>query len=261
MAIEQEPGIRIEGLSKRFFRPAADGSGTEMLHVLDRIELEVRPHEFMSLIGPSGCGKTTLLRMIAGLARADEGSLRIGSEAITGPGPERAMVFQDFALLPWASVLDNVAFGLKLRRVRRTEREATALDLIRAVGLEGFEKALPRQLSGGMQQRVGLARALAMDPRFLLLDEPFGALDEISRRVMQDELIRIWESDKKTAVFVTHSVDEAVFLSDRIVIMSSRPGRIADIVEVGLPRPRTRDMEQDRIFIEIRARIWQALGL
>ncbi len=261
MAVLQDNGIRVEALSKRFFRPAAQGSGTEVLHVLDDIHLELRPHEFVSLIGPSGCGKTTLLRMIAGLARPDDGRVLAGGETVQGPGPDRAMVFQDFALMPWASVLDNVAFGLKLRAVPRAEREGRARQLIEMVGLSGFEKSLPRQLSGGMQQRVGLARALAVDPQILLLDEPFGALDEISRRVMQDELIRIWENEKKTAVFVTHSVDEAVFLSDRVVVMTARPGRIAEVIEVGLPRPRARNMEQSDRFVELRAQIWSALGL
>jgi NitT/TauT family transport system ATP-binding protein len=261
MTVIEDNGIRIEALSKRYFRPASDRSGVELLHVLDGVALELRPHEFVSLIGPSGCGKTTLLRMIAGLVKPDDGRVLVGSRAVTGPGPERAMVFQDFALMPWASVLDNVAFGLKLRGTPRAERERRARELIEMVGLAGFEKSVPRQLSGGMQQRVGLARALAVDPQILLLDEPFGALDEISRRIMQDELIRIWETEKKTAVFVTHSVEEAVFLSDRIVVMTARPGRIAETIEVGLPRPRTRDMEQTARFMDVRARVWSALGL
>lgn len=171
------------------------------------------------------------------------------------------MVFQDFALLPWIDVVGNVAFGLKLRGVGRGEREARARELIELVGLGGFETSLPRQLSGGMQQRVGLARALATDPKILLLDEPFGALDEISRRVMQDELLRIWEREKKTALFVTHAVDEAVFLSDRIVVLSARPGRLLELIEVDLPRPRTRAMETSATFIEARTRVWEALGL
>ena len=254
-------GIRVESISKRFFRRQADSGAVEALRVLDDVSLQILDSEFLSLIGPSGCGKTTLLRMIAGLVGWDDGRILVNGVEVTGPGEERAMVFQDFALLPWADVLTNVAFGLKLRGLSKPEREARARELIELVGLQGFEASLPRQLSGGMQQRVGLARALAVDPQILLLDEPFGALDEISRRVMQDELIRIWEAEKKTAVFVTHAVDEAVFLSDRIAVMSARPGRVTEIIEVDLPRPRARLMEQSPTFIEIRARVWRALGI
>jgi NitT/TauT family transport system ATP-binding protein len=254
-------GISVEGVSKRFFRRRADSAAVEALRVLDGVSLQIRDSEFLSLIGPSGCGKTTLLRMIAGLVEWDDGRIVVDGTDVTGPGPERAMVFQDFALLPWADVLANVSFGLKLRGVSRQQRDARARELVELVGLRGFEASLPRQLSGGMQQRVGLARALAVDPRILLLDEPFGALDEISRRVMQDELIRIWEAEKKTAVFVTHAVDEAVFLSDRIAVMSARPGRISEIIDVDLPRPRAREMEQTPTFIQIRARVWKALGI
>lgn len=254
-------GILVDAVSKRFFRRRADSGAVEALRVLDDVSLKIRDLEFLSLIGPSGCGKTTLLRMIAGLVQWDDGRIVVDGAEVSGPGPERAMVFQDFALLPWADVLSNVAFGLKLRGVARAQREARARELVDLVGLKGFEASLPRQLSGGMQQRVGLARALAVDPRILLLDEPFGALDEISRRVMQDELIRIWEVEKNTAVFVTHAVDEAVFLSDRIAVMSARPGRVTEIIDVDLPRPRSRDMEQTEKFIQIRARVWKALGI
>jgi NitT/TauT family transport system ATP-binding protein len=234
-------GISVEGVSKRFFRRRADSAAVEALRVLDGVSLQIRDSEFLSLIGPSGCGKTTLLRMIAGLVEWDDGRIVVDGTDVTGPGPERAMVFQDFALLPWADVLANVSFGLKLRGVSRQQRDARARELVELVGLRGFEASLPRQL--------------------LLLDEPFGALDEISRRVMQDELIRIWEAEKKTAVFVTHAVDEAVFLSDRIAVMSARPGRISEIIDVDLPRPRAREMEQTPTFIQIRARVWKALGI
>ena len=170
------------------------------------------------------------------------------------------MVFQDYALLPWADALTNVAFGLKLRGVPKEQRLARARDLLQLVGLKGFEHSLPKQLSGGMQQRIGLARALAVEPQILLMDEPFGSLDEISRRDMQLELLRIWGQNRKTAVFVTHSVDEAVFLSDRIVVMSARPGRVAATLTVDLPRPRSRDMEHTNAFGDIRAAVWQELG-
>jgi ABC-type nitrate/sulfonate/bicarbonate transport system ATPase subunit len=253
-------GIEVEQVRKSFLRRSAEGQ-LEELPVLDGVSLGIHDCEFVSIIGPSGCGKTTLLRMLAGMARPDEGRLLVDGREIHGPGPERAMVFQDFALLPWASALDNVAFGLKLRGVGKEQRLARARELLHLVGLKGFEHSLPKQLSGGMQQRIGLARALAVEPQILLMDEPFGSLDEISRRDMQVELLRIWEQHRKTAVFVTHSVDEALFLSDRIVVMTARPGRVAAILPVDLPRPRSRDMEETARFGEIRSAVWRELGV
>ena len=253
-------GIQVDAVTKRFLRPAAQGEG-EIVRALERISFEVRESEFLSIVGPSGCGKSTLLRIMAGLVRPDDGRVLVGGKPVTGPGPERAMVFQEYALLPWADVLSNVAFGLKLRGVPTATRQARARELIELVGLKGCENALPRQLSGGMRQRVSLARALAVDPQVLLMDEPLGSLDEISRRGMQAELLRIWERDKKTAVFVTHSVDEAVFLSDRIVVMGTRPGRVIDVIDVGLPRPRERGIDETPEFARIRASVWGALGL
>ena len=253
------PGIEIQNVYKQFLRRSAAGE-IEELRVLEGVSLEIHDCEFVSLIGPSGCGKTTLLRMLAGMARPEQGRVLVGGQEVRGPGPERAMVFQDYALLPWADALTNVAFGLKLRGVPKEQRLARAQELLELVGLEGFEHSLPKQLSGGMQQRIGLARALAVEPQILLMDEPFGSLDEISRRGMQVELLRIWEQRKETAVFVTHSVDEAVFLSDRIVVMTARPGRIAAVLTVDLPRPRSRDMQESTQFGEIRAAVWRALG-
>ena len=254
-----QPCIEVQLVSKQFLRRSAAGD-MEELNVLDGVSLTIQDREFVSIIGPSGCGKTTLLRMLAGMVRPGQGRVLVAGQEVRGPGPERAMVFQDYALLPWADAVTNVAFGLKLRGVGKEERTARALELVQLVGLAGFEHSLPKQLSGGMQQRIGLARALAVEPQILLMDEPFGSLDEISRRGMQLELLRIWEQRKKTAVFVTHSVDEAVFLSDRIVVMSARPGRVAAVLAVDLPRPRSREMEESKEFGDMRAAVWRELG-
>lgn len=226
---------------------------------LDGVDLQILENEFVTVIGPSGCGKTTLLRLIAGLETLDAGSITVAGREVTGPSPDKAMVFQSFALLPWADVVTNVAFGLELRKVPRSERETRAHELIRTVGLEGFEHHLPGQLSGGMQQRVGLARALAVDPTVLLMDEPFGALDEQTRRVLQEELLKLWERDRKTVMFVTHSMEEAVLLGDRIVLLSPRPGRIYEVIDVPIPRPRPLNIESAPGFGEIKAHLWELL--
>jgi len=252
--------IEVRGVFKQFLRRSGTSGEIEELAVLDDVSLDIQDCEFVTIIGPSGCGKTTLLRMLAGMVSPEQGRILVAGKEVRGPGPERAMVFQDYALLPWADALTNVAFGLKLRGVGKEQRVAQAQELLELVGLGGFEHSLPRQLSGGMQQRIGLARALAVEPQILLMDEPFGSLDEISRRGMQVELLRIWEQRKKTAVFVTHSVDEAVFLSDRIVVMTARPGRIAALLHVDLPRPRIREMEEGEQFREIRSAVWKTLG-
>ena len=202
------------------------------------VDVRVGAGEFLSLIGPSGCGKTTLLKIIAGLVTADRGRVRVGDRVVAGPGQECSVVFQDFALLPWATVQRNVEFGLLLRHVAADERGARARAAIAKVGLGGFESAYPAQLSGGMQQRVGLARALAICPRVLLMDEPFASIDEQTRRVFQDDLLRLWSEERKTVVLVTHSMEEAIYLSDRVVVLSPRPGRIHQTLDVPLPRPR-----------------------
>jgi NitT/TauT family transport system ATP-binding protein len=251
-------GIRVDSVVKLF--PRRGANGVEMMRALDEVSLEIRPREFVTIIGPSGCGKTTLLRMIAGLVTPSAGTVFVDDRAVSGPGPERAMVFQQPALMPWANVLANVAYGLKLRRVDADERNRRALEMIELVGLAGFQQALPKELSGGMQQRVGLARALVVDPSYLLMDEPFGSLDEITRRVMQAELLKIWSTQRKTAVFVTHSVDEAVLLSDRIVVLTARPGRIAHDIAVDLPRPRSHAMEKAREFQQVRETVWDVIG-
>lgn len=223
------------------------------------MDLTIQTGEFVCVLGPSGCGKTTLLKAIAGLIQLDTGAVQIDGQPVTGPGPDRAVVFQNFALLPWADVQTNVAFGLELRRVKQTTRDETARELIHAVGLTGFEHHFPRQLSGGMQQRVGLARALAVDPKILLMDEPFGALDEQTRRLLQEDLLGLLERTRKTVVFVTHSMDEAVRLGDRVILMTPRPGRVQQVIDVPLPRPRPPDVEKNPLFVELEEYLWQQL--
>jgi NitT/TauT family transport system ATP-binding protein len=250
--------IEIKGLGKKF-----PGRGSSAgVQALRDVTLTVRDNEFITILGPSGCGKTTLLRNIAGLVPWDEGEILVDGQPVTGPSPNRAMVFQNFALLPWATVLDNVAIGLEIRGDPKVQREQRALELIETVGLRGFERRLPGELSGGMQQRVGLARALAVDPDVLLMDEPFGALDEQTRRLLQEEMLRIWENSRKTVVFITHSMEEAVLLGDRVVLMSARPGRIEDIIDVPLPRPRSAavdSVERSPEYVEISSRLWERL--
>jgi NitT/TauT family transport system ATP-binding protein len=248
--------IRVRGLSKEFL--GRDDNDTGVLAV-DKVDFEVRDNEFLTVIGPSGCGKTTLLRIIAGLIPHDDGEVTIQGKQVTGPGPDRAVVFQSFALMPWADVLTNVTFGLDIRGVSKSEREKKAMQLLTLVGLQGFERRLPKELSGGMQQRVGLARALAVDPEILLMDEPFGSLDEQTRRLLQEQLLRIWEQQRKTVLFITHSMEEAVLLGDRVMLMTPRPGRIKEMIEVPLKRPRGRDIEKSSTFIEIREYLWDNL--
>ena len=250
--------IEISGLSKTF---PARGKDAPVLALKD-VNLRIEDGEFLTILGPSGCGKTTLLRMIAGLVEWDDGEITVNGKPVRGPGPDRAMVFQAFALMPWATVRDNVAFGLELRGVPKDKRLARADELLNLVGLKGFEGRLPGQLSGGMQQRVGLARALAVDPEILLMDEPFGALDEQTRRLLQEELLGIWEATRKTVIFITHSMEEAVLLGDRVALMSPRPGRIINITHVPLPRPRAAAVdaiEGSAEFAKITAGLWGQL--
>lgn len=248
--------IRVSHLSKEFVGRNDSDAG---VLALDDLDFEVRDNEFLTVIGPSGCGKTTLLRIIAGLIPYDRGDVSIHGESVTGPGPDRAVVFQHFALMPWADVMTNVAFGLEIRGLAKNEREAKVARLIKLVGLEGFERRLPKELSGGMQQRVGLARALAVDPQILLMDEPFGSLDEQTRRLLQEGLLRIWEQERKTVVFITHSMEEAVMLGDRVMLMTPRPGRIKEIIDVPLVRPRGRELEKSATFVETKEYLWEHL--
>jgi NitT/TauT family transport system ATP-binding protein len=204
------------------------------------------------LLGPSGCGKTTVLRIVAGLERKSAGRVVVQGRDVVSAGSNRGMVFQEFALFPWRTVRRNIEFGLEINKVPVERRQEISSNLIRLVGLAGFEDAHPRQLSGGMKQRVGIARALASDPAVLLMDEPFGSLDAQTRNLMQRELLRIWVTTKKTIMFVTHSVDEAVFLADRIVVMTARPGKVREVIEVNLQRPRDRTSKE---FISVRGKV------
>lgn len=229
--------VSLDGISKSF----DGGQGT--VRALNDVSFDVRPGEFVCIVGPSGCGKTTLFRIVAGLETPTRGSVSLDGEVVSGPTADMGIVFQEYHLFPWRTVRGNVAFGLEVddvdedRRVRRVDR------LVDLVGLEGFEETFPKDLSGGMKQRVALARALAVDPSLLLMDEPFGAVDAQTRTMLQGELLDVWERTRKTILFVTHDVEEAVKLADRIVVMASEPGRIKEVVDVDLSRPRSRTDE------------------
>ncbi len=212
-------------------------NGEPLLALLD-VTFCVEHNEFFSIVGPSGCGKTTLLNLLAGFEQPSRGELRVGGEPITEPGWERAVVFQEYALFPWYTVRDNICYGLQRKRLPEAEQRRIAEHYIGLVGLRGFESRYPRELSGGMRQRVSIARALAVNPSILLMDEPFGSLDIQTREYMQDELLKIWQREPKTVIFVTHSIDEAIKLSDRIAIMAPRPGRVEEIKSVEFARPR-----------------------
>jgi ABC-type nitrate/sulfonate/bicarbonate transport system ATPase subunit len=242
--------LAINEVVKTFTNP-----GGEKIVALNGINLMIQAGEFVSLVGPSGCGKSTLLRLIAGLDRPVSGSLTIDEEVITGPSFERGLVFQDPTLFPWLNVKGNISTGLKARKIVH-QKGGEVEEYVKMVGLDGFQNSYPHQLSGGMAQRAALARALVNHPKVLLLDEPLGALDAFTRMVMQDEILRIWEKRRTTMVLVTHDVDEAIYLSDRIIIMTPRPGRIQEIIKVGIGRPRSRNHPD---FFRIRSHILEIL--
>ena len=232
----------------------------ESIVALENVSLNVPAAKLTAILGPSGCGKTTLLKVIAGLIEPTAGKVIVGGKEIIGPGPDRALVFQDFALLPWATVLQNVAFGLRARGVPKKEREETSLHYIRQVGLLGFEDKYPHQLSGGMRQRTGLARALTINSDILLMDEPFSAVDEQMRRKLQEDLLKLLKIESKTVIFVTHSIEEAVYLADQVVILSGRPGSIADIVYPEIDRLGEVDLiRRQPGYIELVDEIWSSL--
>lgn len=245
------PALAIRGISKTFARP-----NRPPIEALRDINLSIRQGEFVSIVGASGSGKSTLLRIINGLTDTTEGQIQVLGKTVTRPGKDRAMVFQQDSLLPWKTVIDNVAYGLALGGMSRAEREDIAHHFIRVSGLKGFERHYPHQLSGGMRQRVNVARALAVSPDILLLDEPFAALDAQTREVMQTELLRIWEEERKTVVLITHQIDEAVFLSDRVVVFSARPGQIRQEIPIDLPRPRDLHLKRDPRFVSYVDDIW-----
>jgi NitT/TauT family transport system ATP-binding protein len=222
---------------------------------LDNVSLSVRDREFVALLGPSGCGKSTLLYLVGGFLPVEHGAILVEEKPVAGPGPDRGIVFQHFALFPWKTVLQNVLYGLEKLGLPRDERERRAREFIDLVGLAGFEDSYPAQLSGGMKQRAAIARTLAIDPRVLLMDEPFGALDAQTRSLMQDELLRIWQRSRKTVIFVTHDVQEAVFLAERIAVMSARPGRVKEIVEVGFDK-NDPDLLRTPHFLEMVDHVW-----
>ncbi|MBL7257320.1 ABC transporter ATP-binding protein [Actinoplanes sp. LDG1-01] len=226
---------------------------------LGDVSLDVADNEFVTIVGPSGCGKTTLMNILAGLETPSSGQALVNGKAITGPGPDRGVIFQQYALFPWLTVRKNVEFGLRTAGVGRAERRERAQHFIDLVGLHDFADALPRTLSGGMKQRCAIARAYAVNPSILLMDEPFGAVDALTRVRLQEQLLQTWSQEKRTVVFITHDVDEAVFLANRVVVMAARPGRIVEIVDVDLPYPRTEELRLSPAFTALRNRVWSAV--
>ena len=253
--------IVFESVGRSFTR------GGDTVQALAGIDLEVKDREFVDVVGPSGCGKTTLMRMVAGLEFPTAGRVTVDDREITGPGPERAVVFQQFALFPWKTVADNIAFGLRCKGVGADERATRIARYLELMGLTGYERAYPHQLSGGMQQRVAIARSYALDPDVLLMDEPFGALDAQTRVVMQEELIRLTRANPRTVLFITHAVEEAVYLADRVVVMGRRPGSIKEIVDVRATREaedwekleRIEEVMDQPSFVRMRSHIWRLL--
>ena len=245
--------IEIKGISRTF--QTREGE----FEALDDVSFEVRDNEFFSILGPSGCGKTTLLKIVAGLVKPSAGSVLVDGHEVAGPGEDRAMVFQHFVLLPWADVLTNAGFGLEMRGVPRRESRERARPHLDQVGLTRFASHYPHELSGGMQQRVGLARALAVNPNILLMDEPFGALDAQTRQLMQEDLTTLWDKEKKTVIFVTHSMDEAAYLSDRVLVMDTHPGRVKEMIDIPLERPRKPSVRQSPVFTDLTTRMWHLL--
>jgi NitT/TauT family transport system ATP-binding protein len=246
--------VAIQDLSMEFV------SRGQRLLALQNIDLDIAPGEFFVIVGPSGCGKTTLLRVLQGLTKATRGRILVGGKPVTGPGPDRGFVFQQDALYPWRSVLRNVGFGLELQGIPKAQARARALAMIDLVGLNGFESHYPHELSGGMRQRVNLARALAIEPAILLMDEPFAALDALTRETMQHELLRIAAAAGTTVVFITHQIDESVFLGDRVAVFATRPGRLQEIIPIDLPRPRPPGVKQSPEFQSHVGRIVRLIG-
>jgi len=247
-------GICVKSLSKCYRGREGD------VAALSSVDIDVAEGEFVSIVGPSGCGKSTLLYILGGFIPADGGVIEVGGKSVTGPGVDRGVVFQEYALFPWLTVAQNIAYGLEMTGVARAEREKTVERLVRTIGLEGFERRFPRELSGGMKQRVAIARTLAYDPAILLLDEPFGALDAQTRETMQDELLRLWQATRKTVVMVTHDVNEAVYLSGRVLVMSQRPGRIVQEFAIGIDRSGGREATMlNDDFNHLRNEVWLAV--
>ena len=250
MQQSDEAVIRVKDLYKVY------RMGEEKVYALNGVSFEIHKGEFCAITGPSGSGKSTLLNIIAGLLEPTSGAVYVDGKEVHGPGPERGVVFQQYALFPWLTVLKNVQFGLKLKGMGEAESREIAMKYLKMVDLEQFADSYPKELSGGMKQRVAIARAYAVDPSVLLMDEPFGALDAQTRTQLQSELIKTWQEQKKTCFFITHDVEEAVILATKVIIMSARPGRIKKIVDVNLPYPRTQEMKMELPFLDLKTYIW-----
>lgn len=248
--MNKEPKIRIQDVCKTYHSARGD------VHALEKVNLDIDENEFVCIVGPSGCGKSTLLNILAGLETYDSGVVTLNGEDIVGPGSERGVIFQQYALFPWLTVRKNVEFGLKYQNVSKQEAREIADHYIKMVDLTEFADKYPRELSGGMKQRVAIARGYAVSPDVLLMDEPFGALDAQTRAQLQEDLLHTWEQERKTCFFITHDVEEAVLLSQRVVIMSARPGRVKEIVDISLPYPRNQETKLHDDFILLKNRIW-----
>lgn len=247
--------VEVDNVNKSFYR--RDNKQFKLLKIMEDLSFTVNDKEFAVIVGPSGCGKTTLLRLIDGLIQPDTGQIYIDGKTPPKPGPDIGVVFQSFRLLPWKNVIENIGFPLAIQGLNKERRNERALQYAKLVGLAGFENSYPHELSGGMQQRVGLARALAMDPEILLMDEPFASLDAQIREIMQLELLKIWSQKKTTVIFVTHSLDEAVLLADRIILLGPRPSTVKEVIDVSLPRPRwTYDVKSHPDYVRIRSHLW-----
>lgn len=245
--------LKADNISKRFLR------NDQTVVALEDFNLSVSEGEFVSIVGPSGCGKSTFLHIVGGFESRSGGTITLAGEPVSKPGPDRGMIFQDYSLFPWRTVLGNVAWALEVKGLSKAERTEIARKYIAMVGLSKFENSYPGELSGGMQQRVALARTLAYEPRILLMDEPFGALDAQTRELMQEELTDIWQVDRRTVLFVTHDIEEAIYLSDRIIVFTARPGRIKADIRVNLPRPRSASMRKSKAFADLHGEIWDML--
>jgi NitT/TauT family transport system ATP-binding protein len=245
--------ISVQRVTKTF------ALGRETFTALDDVSLDIADNEFVTVVGPSGCGKTTMMNILAGLEEPTHGRALVDAVPVSGPGPDRGVIFQQYALFPWLTVRQNVEFGLRTARAPGDERRARAEYFIKMVGLEQFADALPKMLSGGMRQRCAIARAYAVDPSILLMDEPFGALDALTRVKLQEQLLDTWSKERRTVLFITHDVDEAVFLANRVIVMAARPGRIYDVIEVDLPYPRSEEFRLSPEFAALRNRVWHSV--
>ena len=247
--------LQAMGLRMEYYQPRTGGR----LLALDNVNLAVEEGEFVTIVGPSGCGKTTFINIVDGLLKPTGGSVLLDGKVVTEPGRDRAMVFQDPCLMPWRTVLKNVMYGLECRGLDGPAEKERALSFIKLVGLSGFEDHFPHELSGGMQQRCNLARALTVDPEILIMDEPFAALDAQTREIMQLELLRIWNAAKKTVLFITHQINEAIYLADRVIIFGARPGKVKDVLRVDIPRPRPLAAKRDKKFLEYEDYLWNQI--